>query len=396
MPRIQRSHPPRHLVVLDTNVLWRHEKSEGVASDEFQEFWGKNAEKYDLELRIPEVVRGELLYQHTSSAVTSLDRVNKQFQSLSGIAAKTYKHRLSETRLRKDIAKRVDAWIAKLNAVVDDTPTDRVDWSRVINDAVWRRPPFSPDEKNKEKGFRDCMILETVCDIARQADSTPVAFICGDSLLRESAEKRIGKSNHVSCYQSLEDFASYLRLLDEQLTKEFVGKIRRRARQKFFDSSAGDGLIITERVVERIRKEFSAEFTEPPRGFADVVLYPLSGESRPHWLPSEDEKIFVWQPSYQKTENKKEFVWSSRVSFIQVFETAENSIGGLLVPSSLRTEKSVRRIHFDVYWRANVSKDARFSNLSVDRLELAEKHVGAPTEQDIEKYGLIGLDETSA
>ena len=71
------------------------------------------------------------------------------------------------------------------------TPIPNIDWAAIVESAVWRRPPFTFDakDKNNEKGFRDAVILET---LAHLCQSTPtdktVIFVCNDDLLRTTAD----------------------------------------------------------------------------------------------------------------------------------------------------------------------------------------------------------------
>jgi hypothetical protein len=63
--------------------------------------------------------------------------------------------------LLERLRQRLDHWIADLGAVVVDVPNE-IDWPALIDNAVWRRPPFSPrteTDQNTEKGFKDALIL---------------------------------------------------------------------------------------------------------------------------------------------------------------------------------------------------------------------------------------------
>lgn len=138
MAKIKKKDVPKHLLVVDTNELWQETKNEAI-SEIFEEFWGDHSDKYTLELHIPEVVRGEILFQHTNSALKALNRANNQFENMSRSANKSYKHAVTPAKIRKDVEAKVDKWIKGKSAVVVTTPITKIDWNEVINNAVWRK-----------------------------------------------------------------------------------------------------------------------------------------------------------------------------------------------------------------------------------------------------------------
>lgn len=272
MPKIKRKKPPRHILVPDTNILWHREK-DVVASPDFESFWRENGQKYDIELVLPEVVHGELLYQHTTSARMALERANKQFQGLSSIAAKVYGHRVTDARVLADVRRKIEGWIASLGGRVEATPVATIDWHRLIQDSLWRRPPFleaKNSERDSEKGFRDSMILETVCALAAGSPSPNAAFVTSDQILLSAAKQRTGKT--CACYETLDEFASYLRLLDEALTDEFIRAIQLRARAKFFSKGDESCLFIRDDVSRTIREQFSEQLSIPKSPIGQLSL----------------------------------------------------------------------------------------------------------------------------
>jgi len=256
MPKIKRKRPPSHVLIPDTNILW-HEKKDSCASPEFNDFWDDYSAKYDIELVLPDVVRGELLYQHTSSALITLNRINTQFENLSNYANKSYSHRVQPQRVRNDIETKFDSWLSTINAEVAETPINIIDWRRLINDAVWRISPFTEEkDKKNEKGFRDAIILETVVDLAKTKPDTNIAFVTNDSDLLSATNRRLSDNKYLSFYETLDEFASFLRLLDEKFTNEFIQAIQKRARLRFFNPKDQTCLLYKERIISNIREQF--------------------------------------------------------------------------------------------------------------------------------------------
>lgn len=130
MKNIKRQKLPKHILVPDTNILW-HKEKDMCASPEFTKFWADHSAIYEIDLLLPEVVRGELLYHHTTSAVKLLGRINSQFEELSSTANKSYHHLATESRVRHDVSKKFDNWVASIAADVVSTPI------KEINQNIW-------------------------------------------------------------------------------------------------------------------------------------------------------------------------------------------------------------------------------------------------------------------
>jgi hypothetical protein len=88
MSKIRRRSPNPHIVVCDTSILW-HEDKARVVNPIFDEFWQKHSQAFPMELVIPDVVRGELLFQQTTSALKSLAKASTTFAELSQVTEKS-------------------------------------------------------------------------------------------------------------------------------------------------------------------------------------------------------------------------------------------------------------------------------------------------------------------
>ena len=54
MPRVRRTPPPQHIVVVDTNILWDKDKKLSVCIA-FDEFWKRNSPLISMTLNVSEV-----------------------------------------------------------------------------------------------------------------------------------------------------------------------------------------------------------------------------------------------------------------------------------------------------------------------------------------------------
>lgn len=387
MPRIKRQRPPKHILIPDTNILW-FEKKDVCVSPKFSEFWNNYGAKYAIELVIPAVVKGELLYQHTSSALTTLERINSQFQNLSSFANKIYKHRVNEKRVRGDINAKFNAWLSSLSAEVAQTPVDIINWNKLIESAIWRHPPFTEDkDKKNEKGFRDALILETVCSIADARGTIDIAFISDDGVLAQAAKDRLKNKKQVSFYESLDEFSSYLRLLDEELTNEFVQAIQKRARSKFHSDNDPTCLLYRDKIIKTIREQHASQFTAPiPKRTLSQALSESPFTMKENWGEYSEEGIWIRAPSFVELEGESDYIWDSRITFVQLFRYNGPGGGGLLSGMTVPGQENLRKIEFKVIWDARVGKDARFRKMEVKKIELVEKKFEPASEEEKSRY----------
>ena len=132
-------------------------------------------------------------------------------------------------------------------------PIKSIDWDTLIKDAIWRQPPFTED-KGQEKGFRDALIVQTLGKIIGDHSSNDIAFISGDSLVRQAASSKFGTT--FIAYETLEELESFLTLTDNKLTNEFVRAIQARAREKFYSDKSPQSLLFRGDLVRKIKKRF--------------------------------------------------------------------------------------------------------------------------------------------
>lgn len=258
MGKIKKPSPPEHIVIVDTNVLWHKDKGY-IVNPDVDSFWDKHSDTFPMKLILPEVVKGELLFQQTTSALKLLEKANQEISDISRITEKKYSHRVTHERIKKEVEERFSGWLASRKAEVKSTPTLEIDWNNVIQLAIWRKPPFIADPENQknEKGFRDAMILETVASVCRfYSSEVNIAFICNDFALRKAADERLGKIESFSTYESLKDFESFIELTKKNLTERFVKSILSRAKEKFHDEKDRDCLIYKDNFYQRLRESF--------------------------------------------------------------------------------------------------------------------------------------------
>ena len=386
-----RPNPPEHIVSVDTNILWFEDKG-CVVNPKFDEFWNSYSTTFPMKLIIPAVVRGELLFQQITSALKLLDKANSNIRAVTRITGKQYSHRILKDRVTKEATKRFDKWVQSQGAEVCDTPIDDIDWSKLIDAAIWRRLPFTPDPENpkNEKGFRDALILETMDAICRSySEEANIAFVCNDFALRKAADYRLSGIEGFSTYESLEDFATFINLTKRNLTERFVKSILSRARDKFFNEKGKKGLFYSDDYFTKLRDEFKARIESPM--VPEEVIYGVRGWLNA-WTHVGNEQTWIGNPLFEKVAEDNIYYWVSTITFVRLYEREQ----AIFTDSSGGKERRLLILTIDVHWQASVRADGRFFNCTVVNHKESNYSFEVPTQDKLERYGIQNKDKQAA
>ncbi|MEQ9106818.1 MAG: PIN domain-containing protein [Limnobacter sp.] len=383
MPKVKRTAPPLHLVVVDTNILWDKDKKLPVSAA-FDEFWNRNSPRIPMSLRVPEVVFGELHFQQTTSAVKTLSNITEGFVEISGITNATYSHKFNESKIKSQVKIKLERWLHGHAGTVEYTPIANIDWAAVVESAVWRQPPFTFDakDKNNEKGFRDAVILETLVQLGKTADpNNTVIFVCNDYLLRTTSEHRLKTYKNYLAFESLADFEAYVNLTQQKLTNVFVKSIQGHARKKFYVK--GDANCIYNRLAVReiIHKDFSdaLKLQDPsamPMGLLGTVISPSD------WKVAR-KVLLIRSTQFARLEGERGFHWVSGVDVLLLFQRESSGPSTGILPL-----QRLQRVAFSVNWKANVKTDGRFHDTEILSIELVETESRDATTENIEEWRL--------
>jgi hypothetical protein len=290
---------PHHLLV-DSNIL--RAKDEAVlVSPTLSEFLQIHGIEFPITLLVPSIVRDEVIYQQFRDARSGLNAAKTGYIKANSILGKNYKLGLTEGKIKIRLNELFNKWLESLHGQILEVPVEEIDFLKVIDRAVWRRPPFEHHEK-KEKGFRDAMILETLRHhVSKCTSSQLVAFICNDELLRETAESELSEYSNLNIYASLNDFESYIKLTKQDITEEFAQSIRKKINRKFFDPKNDKCLYIAEAIREKIVNENKDAFKHPASS--------SSGESLSDWTPAGKGMFWIHPAEFSESPAKGEYIW---------------------------------------------------------------------------------------
>lgn len=377
-----------HLVVPDTNILWDADKKNSVSPD-FNTFWERNIPLIPLRLLVPEVVLGELQFQQATSAIKCASAITDNMAELSGITQSKYETLLDQQKVRKQVGEKLKKWVKIIGGSIEATPVDTIDWTSVINDAVWRNSPFTCDPKNKdnEKGFRDALILETLCSICEKnkGKSINIVFLCNDFLLRTSTEERLKHNSMLLIFESTSDFESYIKLTQQKLTDKFVKSIQSHARSKFYTPDDKNTLYYRENIKQLIKVKFEPEIA---LSSVKAPTFGLLGMGSNFNWSIIDERWWVNSTRFDELIQPREYHWVSRITLVRLLvgTLAGGGLSSAYPYGQVREE--IQLIGFDIKWKANVKADGRFHDITLIEIIKNESIQEPSTTQLREKWKL--------
>lgn len=283
---------PELKVVLDTNIIYSG-SANFLINEQVSEFVKTNKDFYDLKISwyLPEIVVKERTFQMINKAKELLPSIHK-LEALLG-------HNLNITediiisRVTQSVDKHIDSHAIQIIKI----DVNEIDWNRLINDSIFKIPPFEVGAK--EKGFKDSLILESFDQLIKKSPKTSkvckIVFVCADNLLIEAAEKRIHNSN-VRFVNDLNELKGLINVLVSEIEEGLVKEISATASELFFIPENMDTLFYKEnlrnRVLDLYRPKIYAKFD-------DVVTKVSPGTwyiSPVNFVKKEKQRIF-WSSS---------------------------------------------------------------------------------------------------
>jgi PIN domain len=259
----RRKKVPELKVVFDTNVLFT-----GSASDflrhEIVDVIRSNSAHEDLSLQwyVPEVVMHERQFQMRRRGFELLPSLEKMERLLG--------HNLNITKdiVEDRVRSAIDRQAQELGVKLQPLDVSAVEWTKLILDALYRKPPFEAGEK--EKGFRDALVAETFFQIVAQSPSTPklcrVALITDDKLLTDAVNTRATGMSNVRVLSDADELKGLINTLVSEVSEEFVASIKKQATEYFFVPKLEDTLYYRENIRDKILEPFALRLREVPKG----------------------------------------------------------------------------------------------------------------------------------
>lgn len=299
---------------------------------------------------MPSVVIGELKYQKYRIALDSLNNATKNFSNLVDATSIRLPELPSPVALRQAIDQKMAEWVEELEATVEPTPFDAIDWKSVEQDSIWRRLPFEHIE-GSEKGFRDRLVMETVVAFATRHINRSVVMLTKDPALTKAIEQYYQSPKNVEVLESAQALLNQIELLRLNLDKAFVDQVGHRIKRFFFDSTSNKGLVFEWRLFEKVLKSFAPQLESLPID-AGVSSFGFNY----FWKAVTKEKMRVKETSFVERLSNHEYFWRTRIEMHRRFENTSKMLHSQL------DQLKLRMAPFDVFWTVTIGADGQFSD----------------------------------
>lgn len=359
-----------YIIIADTNALYPRDQRKLVSSS-FEKALTDLRKLAMVQLIIPQVVIGELAYQRFVLAKTTLEVANNKLAVLAEITGVSQPKLCSIEQVKKRILKRYDAWCKVVTARRFAPKVKQAIWSGVVEDAVWRIPPFEhSDDSKHEKGFRDRVVLEAILQSCSTSANETV-FLCNDGLLKTAVLNR-GLKN-LTIVPRLEDYESRIRLQKEKATKEWVNDVFDAATKEFYTDGNDACLYWREKIFELINARVADLQPPPSTGEFGAELFQPKA-----WERQTQEHITLGTTQFEKFENGR-YRWKTEVSSVAAF--SGKGFLDVLV-------ENLRISTFSVYWSSRITPEAEIQEAKLENIDLAGKRMILDTVESRSEWSL--------
>lgn len=287
---------------------------------------------------------------------------------------------ISEPILKQRVSDAISKHLTTLNLNVVEIEPTKVDWSRIIHNSAYRLPPFEHGEK--EKGFRDAMIIESLRQLIDQSPVTPsvcrIVLVTEDKLLRQAAEEIASGVQNVRIVQDLEELKGLINTLVSEVGEDFISELTPKAQAIFFIKEDKSTLYYKDEIRKKINDQFSAELASMPDGVTELESNTWF-VGKPRFVKKSGQRIF-WVNRIEATFNgyRDDPNTSSR-NYDDGLLGLRQSQGGLAslagIINTAGSEKTLIREYskvFDIDWSVTLGQHKKFSTPKVEEIRFVE------------------------
>lgn len=351
---------PELKVLFDTNALYTQSASELVKPD-IAQLVKENSSHVDHKISwyLPSIVRHERQYQMLKAGKLLLPAIHK-LEKLLG-----HNLGMSEAILEDRVKHAVESQLHELKLNIVEINASDVNWAQIMHSAVYRLPPFDPGEK--EKGFRDALVIESLQQLIAQSPVTPkvcrVVLVSEDKLVREAAKAATAATaacTNVRVLNTLEEVKGYINTLVSEVDEAFVEEILSKVQPYFFVRKEESSLFYKEQLRNKIEEQFSQELTTKPEGVTEI----------------EANTWYVGAPRFTKKELQR-FFWTTRITatFTGYDVTNKFDFQGLMSSAAAIPEKKVVMkygVYFEVDWSVTLGQHKKLSSPKIEDIRYIE------------------------
>lgn len=371
----KKKHIPELKVLFDTNVLFTQAASDLVKPEiALLVREHSNYTDHKITWHIPDIVRHERQYQMFKAGLNLVPSISK-LEKLLG-----HNLGINENILEERVRHAVDSQMAELKLNLAKVDTGKVDWDKMMLNAVYRRPPFDPGER--EKGFRDALVIESLLHLIEQSPVTPtvcrVVLVSEDKLLSAAAQTASIPFANVRILNTLEELRGLINTLVSAVDEKFVEEMQSKAQPYFFVKEDKSTLYYKEELRSQIKEKFSSELAAKPDGVTEI----------------EADTWYIGNPGFVKKDGQRVF-WASRIeATFSGYKTeykppqstgllglssapspaavAINSLASLMAPKAEKVLVLKYGVIFEIDWSATFGAHKKFSSPKIEDIRYVE------------------------
>lgn len=360
-------------VIFDTNALYTQLMSDLVKND-VRNFIQKYTDHNDLIISwiFPRPVVDERRYQMQKKAfehIPALERLEKLLGHKLGI---------SEDVLTERVNSVIDKQLRELGIISPEINSDEVDWADIVNRSIYRKPPFDGGEK--EKGFRDAVIAQTVLQTLECSPKTPsicrVVLITDDKLVIDYVIEKTETAKNLKILSSLDELEGLINTISSELPEDFLDLLLKKATTIFFEKENKGSLYYKDDVRKKINELYSEHLKITPEPgqirengtwwIKNSIFSEKSGNKITWTTPVTIEgKLFALLPSTAQTNQQQ----------TQEAETAQTILTkALLKLNESLQKKEVGKIEttFHIKWTTTLSQTDRLTSPMLKSIDFVE------------------------
>ena len=238
-------------------------------------------------------------------------------------------------------------------------PVEKINWRELVHRAVFTELPFEDMKGNRDKGFKDAVIAETIANTYQKEVETVV--ISGDKKLIEYIKSK--NLENISFYTSLEAFTTDLNLRLKHFDPERIRKIRNEARQIF--GIPGDNQSLFESIVKpELFQRYPSLLVNPE---SLINLFTIQ-ESFLNVTPSDIDfsqpfNVEISEPALIGITKEGIYNWSSKIKFIKILLPQTPIIGKYWVSNFHYI------VEFEVFWVSQVRDDGEVISPQIQQVQ---------------------------
>lgn len=194
-----------------------------------------------VEILIPEVVAREVIRQRIEAYENLIIEVDKMRRSICGYG--TIDLEITSENYRIDAGKQFFGWMAE-NDIKTIPICDEMYFSKIVDDALEKKPPFEGKEKQSDKGFKDVLIFYSIISFAKK-NKGMFYFWSKDNIFKgnTSRDNFAYFTNETDCKLKICKSIDELIVHQDVISKEYIEKMDYRNVQKEYIWSKVTGQI---------------------------------------------------------------------------------------------------------------------------------------------------------